>query len=255
MKNTKKQILKILAGLVAVVLIFGMLFVTNAFIGNPISAMRANSAIKQYVDKNYSSLDLEIEKAKYNFKDTAYVARAKSKTSIDTKFSIYYYNGKVQRDDYASYVLGMFNTLQRLSDEYSYIAKDIIAKELGYENNTAMVMFDKDEHVNDILELDMKFDKGLPINSEVLIRLDLDDNSLEGIAKVLTDSHEAFVDNDCNFNKYGLYAENDGMLVMVTGVTPSHIESGKLTNLLVEAKDNDGVNGISVFIKGESKSS
>jgi len=98
MKNTKKQILKILAGVVAVVLIFRMFFVTNAFVGNPISVLRANKVIKQYVDKNYSSLDLEIEKARYNFKDTAYVAWVKSKTSIDTKFSIYYREGKVQRD-------------------------------------------------------------------------------------------------------------------------------------------------------------
>ncbi len=67
-KNTKKLTLKMLAGAVAVVLIVGMLFVTNAFVGNPISAMMANKAIKQYVNQNYSYLDLEIEKVSYNFK-------------------------------------------------------------------------------------------------------------------------------------------------------------------------------------------
>lgn len=255
MKNTKKIILKILAGVVAAVLIGGMLFVTNSFVGNPISAMMANKAIKQYVDQNYSFLDLEIEKASYNFKDASYMTRAESKTSIDTKFAIYYSNGKVQRDDYESYVLGMFNTLDRLSNEYSAVAKNIIAKELNYENNTTMVMYDKGQYEkpNKDLKLDMKFDKALPINAEVIMRLDLKDNSLEGIAKVLADAHKAFAGNGCNFNKYGMYAENGGMLVMVNGVTPADIESGELTSLLEKAKNNDSVSGISVFIKGENK--
>ena len=255
MKNTKKITLKILAGVVAVALIVGMLFVTNSFVGNPISAMMANKAIKQYVDHNYSFLDLKLEKASFNFKYGAYMVRAESKTSVDTKFAIYYSAGKVQRDDYETYVLGMFNTLQRLSDEYSVIAKNIVAKELEYKNNTTMVMFDKDayENINDILTLDMKFDKALPINAEVTLGLDLTDISLENIAKVLTQAHNAFINNSCYFSKYGLYAENDGMLAMVNGVTPADIESGELISLLKKAKDTDGGSGISVFIKGENK--
>ena len=255
MKNTKKIALKILAGVVAVVFIGGILFITNAFVGNPISASFADKAIKQYAEKNYSFLDFEIEKVSYNFKDGTYIAMAKSKKSIDTKFAIYYRGGEVLRDNYDSNVLSMFNTLQRLSDEYSSVAKTLVSKELGFVNNTTRVMYDKDEYENakDILKLDMKFDKALPINAEVTIRLDLTDNSLEGIAKVLTDAHKVFVDNDCNFNKYDLDAENDGMLVMVNGVTSADIESGELTNLLEKAKNNDSVSGIRVFIKGENK--
>ncbi|MDD4569324.1 MAG: hypothetical protein PHE70_04255 [Tepidanaerobacteraceae bacterium] len=253
MKNTKRLVLKILAALVAVLLVGGILFVTNAFVGNPITAMRANKAIKQYVDRKYSDLDLEIEKASYNFKDGSYVARAKSRTSIDTKFPVYYRNGQVVRDGYESYVQGMFNTLQRLSDEYSLIAKNIIAKELGYENNTTMVMFYKDEYENvkDILELDMKFDRTLPMETEVTIWLDLEEHSLETIAKILTEVHRAFKDNDCNFDKYGLYAENGGILVMVNEVTPADIESDEFTRLLEKAKNDENASGIRVFIKGE----
>lgn len=253
MKDRKKSIVKVFAGVIAIVLIAGILFVTNAFVGNPISAMLANRAIEKYIDQNYSHLDLEVEKAIYNFKDGAYMGRAKSRTSIDTKFAIYYRSGKVQRDDYEGYVLSKFNTIQRLSDEYSFIARDIIAKELGYKNNTTMVMFNKDEYANysnnDILELDMKFDKALPMDSEVLIRLDLEDNSLESMAKVLTDAHKAFVDNNCNFNKYGLYSEANGTYVSVHEVTPADIESGNLLSLIKEAQKNEGANGISVFIK------
>jgi flagellar biosynthesis protein FliP len=116
MKNKDKPALKVLAGVVALILIGGMLFVTNAFVGNPISAMMANKAIKQYVDQNYSNLDLEIEKAKFDFKNAGYMAKAESKTSIDTKFAIYYSKDKVQRDDYVLFVLGIGNTIQRISD-------------------------------------------------------------------------------------------------------------------------------------------
>ncbi len=255
MKNTNKKTLKILAGVIAVILIGGILFVTNSFVGNPISAMMANKAIEEYVDQNYSYLDLEIEKTIYNFKYGAYMAKAKSRTSIDTKFAIFYKNGNVYRDNYENHVLSMFNTLDRLSDEYSIVTKKIIANELGYEDNTTIVQYIKDEYesAEDILELDMKFDRTLPLKAEVNIRLDLESNSLENITKVLTDAHKAFVDNDCNFQNYGLYAENNGMLVMVNDVTPDDIESGELLSRLKEAKNNDKVGGVRVFIKGENK--
>lgn len=255
MENKRKLTLKILSGVVAIALISGILFVTNSFVGNPISKTMANKAIEKYVEGKYSFLDLEIGKASYNFKDGSYMAIAKSKTSIDTKFAIYYRDGKVYRDNYEMYVLGMFNTLQRLSNEYSIIAKDIVAKKLGYENNTTMVMFDKNEYENakDILELDMKFDKTLPMDAEVAIRLDLSDNSLESIAKVLVDAHRAFVENDCCFNKYSFYSENNGMSVMVNEVTPDDIESGELVSRLEKAKSNNSVGGIRIYIKGENK--
>lgn len=56
MKNINKFPLKILAGVVAIALIGGILYISNAFVGNPISAMMANKAIEKYVDENYSSL-------------------------------------------------------------------------------------------------------------------------------------------------------------------------------------------------------
>lgn len=271
MKNKNKKPLKILAGIIAIMLIGAMLFITNAFIGNPISAMKANKDIKQYVIKNYSHLDLEVGKATYDFKNAGYMARAISKTSIDTKFAVYHYEGQVQRDDYKDYVLGMFNTLDRLSSEYSTIATNIIAKELWNENNTVTVMYDKDNYgkFSEFLDLDIKFDKILPLNPDVTMQIYLTDFSLEEVAKVFTDAHKAFVDNGCIFTKYGLYANDDDKNIMVIGVTPEHIESGELLSLLKKAEMNknttiigkdgdkktiDGTNGgIEIFRKGETK--
>lgn len=245
-----KKLLKVLAGITAILLIGVLFFITSAFVGNPITAMRADRAVKKYLEENYSFLDLEVEKARYNFKDGSYIARAWSKTNIDIHFPIYYRDGKILRDDYNSHVLGMFNTLQRLSEEYSALAKSLVAKELGYENTT-MVMYDKSEYGDEkeILQLGMEFDRTLPLQTEVLLRLDLTDNSLESVAKILEDAHHVFIKHGCHFSKYGMFSEADGRLVMVNGVTPSDIKSGKLFELLKEAEKNEDASHISVFIK------
>lgn len=268
MKNKNRKPLKILAGIIALTLIGAMLFVTNAFVGNPISAMKAQKDIEQYVIKNYSHLDLEVGKATYDFKNAGYMAKAMSKTSIDTKFAVYHYEGKVQRDDYQLFVLGKFNTLDRLSSEYSLIAKTIVANELGYENNTTYVIHDKSisENLSDDLELDMKFDKAVPINPEVTIQLDTTDYSIEEVARILTDAHKAFVENGCLFTRYGLYAADDDKNIMVIGVTPLQIEGGELLDLLKKAdssedniiigKDGDkepSIEGIYIYRKDDKK--
>lgn len=250
LKNTKKLITKILVGVVAVVavvVIGGILFIGNAFWGNPISALSADKVIKQYVEDNYPLLDLNVEKAHYNFKLGEYMSMAQSEESIDTKFAIYSSGGKIVRDNYDGYVLSMFNTRRRLSDEYSAVVKTLVSQELGFENNTTMVWYYGDS--TDILKLDMKFDKSLPINAKVTIRFELTDNSTEDIAKVLTDAHMVFVNNGFIFNEYGLYAENKEMYVSVHGVTAADIESGEIISLLEKAKNSDSISGISFVSK------
>jgi hypothetical protein len=231
-----------------------MLFITNAFVGNPLSAMMANKAINQYVNQNYAFLDLELDKANYDFKTGGYRVYARSKTSMDTRFAIYYDEGKVTRDDYQIYVVEKFNTLERLTSEYSLIAKRIVAEALGYETNTTFVIQGKNasESYSDVLTLDMKFDKAVPINPEVSIQIDTSDYSLENVADVLMRAHEAFLANGCKFTKYGFYAYGDDANIMVIGVTPADIESGALLNLLKTAEansDNGADDGIIVFRK------
>ena len=241
--------IKLLVGAAVLTLIGGVLFGVDAFVGNPISSMAANRGIQEYVDQNYSSLGLEVGKASYNFKDGSYMAFARSATSVDTWFAIYYSNGQVQRDNYETYVLGLANTLDRLSEEYTIVANKIIADEFGIEENRTMVRYQKEEYVTPALEIDMKFDRSLPLGAEVSIRLDVQDTSLEGIADIFISAHQAFLTNGCYFEKYSLYAENDGLMVMVNEVTPQDIEDSNFVQLLEQAQFS-GTTGISVFIKG-----
>jgi hypothetical protein len=251
MKSKKGITFKIVAGIIALTLISFILLITNATVGNPISKKKANDAIKQYVDKNYPSMDLEIEDAYYEFKKTSYIGMAKSKTSIDTKFGVYYKNGKIHYDNYESRVVSLFNTRQRLEDEYSAIAKNIISKELGYDKNTTMIhsKSDKGEESMRPLTLDMKFDKGLFLISTVVIRLDSKENSMDAMAKILTDAHNAFVKKDCIFDNYNLNVQNSSTkYVNIDRVTLADIEGGNLTTLLERAKTNRARNGMSVLV-------
>lgn len=242
MGNKKRLALKIIAALLALILI-GVMFFLNGFVGNPISKAFANKAIKEYLEQNYSSLDLEVEKPVYNFKIESYIAKVTSHSSKDTHFSVYYKAGKVTKDDYETDVLGMFNTRERLAQEYSLLAQNILAGELGYEGNRTRVWYKYKQEPNEILQLDMPFDRHLPLEAEVNLQHDLEDISLEGIAQVFIDAHQTFIENDCVFYKYGLYSAKDDTIVSVYGVLPEDIESGELLSILEETEkykdDND----------------
>lgn len=263
----RNRVLKIFAAILAVILISGILLITNAFVGNPVSAKIAEKAIKNYVNEKYSFPDLELEKPVYDPKGGSYITLAKSKTSMDTKFSINYRDKEVYYDSYEFDVLHMHNTLRRLEDEYTYIVRQILEDELGYGDNSARVMYDKDDYegarYKDILKLDMEFDRSLPLNSGVSLSIkDIEDVSLENISKILADAYRVFVDNECYFREYGLYIGDSDTVVTIGGVTPEDIEGGQLLDLLQQARDHkddivfekngdkaDGGNRITVFIK------
>lgn len=255
MKNKGKCILKSILGIAAVTVIGFILFIANALFGNPISQMMANHAINKYVHENYPNLDLEVQRASYNFKNNSYMAIAHSRVSKDTRFPIYYRGREDIRSEYESYVVGRFNTVQRLEDEYSAIAKDILDQAFGYTNNRTRVMYAKEvyDKALNIVEVDEPFSKDLPLDAEISIQIGLQDYSLEAIAKVLTDAHRVFLENGYYFSMYSFYTESDGTVVMVDGVTPEAIESRELVGLLENVKHNEEINGISVFIKEGSK--
>jgi len=244
MKKKGKLALRIIALLAAAALIGLILFVANAFVGNPISSYMAGKAMDKYVKEHYSDLNLEIGEVKYNFKFSEYWALAQSRTSMDTHFNIYYRNGKITWDDYEGSVLGKFNTLTRWEDEYSDYIKPVLSKIDGLEEHTSYVQIEKWEYekANDNIRLDMKFDKQLPIDMSMTIRADLESDSLAEIAELLKQAHAALLAEKCVFVSYGLFSEANGTLIMIHSVTPADIESGKLEELLQaarEAKEED----------------
>lgn len=241
MKKNNKRALKIIAGLVAIGLIIAILAITNAFVGNPISMKLAERAIDKHVEENYSDLDLQVGKVYYDFKDGAYRGDVHSNRSVDTSFVVYYSRGKIYRDTYEGDVLELWNTIQRLSADYSNLAREIIAQDLGYEENKTFVDYHEDLYENPdyILELDMSFDRELPIPANISMHLDVKKASLEKADHILKQAHRAFKENRCDFKLYHLTLEDEQTRIYIMNLLPEDIEGDNLLGLLTEKSEND----------------
>lgn len=247
MKKNNKG-LRITAFIIALALIAIILFFANAFVGNPISAMMAKIKAEQYVEQNFSFLDLELEKPVYNFKFGEYIVKARSKTSRDTHFNIYYRGGKIVNDEYNTNVLQKYNTLQRLEEEYSILVREVLQKH-GYEDLGTRVFYlgELTDEEKEYLKLDMDFDKNLPIETEVNIQVQMEDLTVEEIARILKDAHNAFEQKGYHFAKYSISFYEEKRSLMVTNITPEIITGGNLEDILTKAKETGQHGNISFF--------
>ena len=120
-----KKYLKILALIVAVVLIVGLACFANALNGNPISKMLAKRTGEKYLSETYVGTDYYIDRVSYNFKDGNYHVFIKSPTSIDTEFTLVITMlGEFCYDTYDSVVNGL-NTARRIEMEYRELADTV----------------------------------------------------------------------------------------------------------------------------------
>lgn len=158
MKSKKWRVAAVTA---TVVLIGAVLFLTNAFTGNPISAAIADRYIDRYIEEKYGflpELDYKETNASYNFKLGKYGKYIQSKSSQDTGFWAGYHDGACM-DEYESYVEGRFNTWNRLNREFDKRIQAIIAEQFPYE--TDMVLGGLGGNAGDMkdsLQVDMELD-------------------------------------------------------------------------------------------------
>ncbi|MEG1148497.1 MAG: hypothetical protein RSD98_07885 [Niameybacter sp.] len=114
-----KKGMKVLAGGTAVIVIGGLLWFANGFMGNPVSKALATYNTEKYIEAQYPNMGLEREETFYNFKGSNYYVRIQSPTSIDTHFSVQVSPlGKIEQDDYGNSVIGRWNTYSRIDEGY-----------------------------------------------------------------------------------------------------------------------------------------
>jgi len=132
-----KKLTRIISGIVAFILIAGILWVANGLIGNPISKFLANRSAKKYIAETYPEMGLEIAKANFNFKDGEYAVFVESPTSIDTHFSLSITQaGRVRWDSYESSVVEKSNTYSRVNMSYRKMVDEIFESEdFPYESD------------------------------------------------------------------------------------------------------------------------
>lgn len=98
-------------------------FICLAFFGNPISRLMAERSATKYIEAHYKDLDLNRDRAHYNFKDGYYTVRLRSKTSKDTAFMLGFDSfGKLKQNTYDDI---LFNTEIRLLDELRGYGADL----------------------------------------------------------------------------------------------------------------------------------
>ena len=121
----KKKILKVLALVLAIVLIIGIGLFANSLVGNPVSKFLATKSANEYIEKTYADKDFVVEEVNYDFKTGGYYARVTSPTSIDSHFSLSFnWLGKLVLDCYDDVTTG-WNTAMRLEDDYRNAVKAV----------------------------------------------------------------------------------------------------------------------------------
>lgn len=121
----KKKILKVLALVLAIILIIGIGVFANGLVGNPVSKFLATKGAEEHLEKNYGDKDFVIEEVTYDFKTGGYYARVTSPTSIDSHFSLSFdLTGKLKLDAYDDVTSG-WNTAMRLEEDYRNAVKAI----------------------------------------------------------------------------------------------------------------------------------
>ena len=125
MNKNITRVLKILALILAVILIVVVCWFANALCGNPISEMLAWRTAETWLKGRFSDSDYYIEDVKFNIKDTNYLAHYRSKTSIDTQFTLSINMFGQGYNDTYDRVLNGSVTARRLIDEYSDLTDQV----------------------------------------------------------------------------------------------------------------------------------
>lgn len=197
-----KKAIKIAAAIVAVLLIVLVLFIYNAFCGNPFSAMYAKHQITQYINRTYPDSGYQISFAEYSFKDGKYSCEIIDPDSPDGNFTATYMGQGAVDDSYDLSVTQKENILYRLETGFRneidpMIDKYLITQSNDEETNSEFgfgtVMGLNKELDRSALYRDMTFDvKDMPIPTLIVICLRTDDEtSLNRVRQMAQDMQKA----------------------------------------------------------------
>lgn len=111
----------------------------NFFWGNPLSKHHAGNVAEQYLHETYQENDFYIEGISFDSKTRNYIVQIVSPSSIDSHFSVGISpGGNVLYDLYANDVLGKYNTISRIQDEYRDLAVPVL-KSLNLKYNIPVI--------------------------------------------------------------------------------------------------------------------
>ena len=164
-----KKFLKIVAIVLAIILIAFAILLVNAFWGNPISKALAQNTAQKYFQQTYSNTDYELGDVTYSFKDGFYYVPISSPSSIDTRFSLAIDAfGKLHHDYFSDYVTTGRNTISRLEADYRRAVEAVFQSEsFPYDAHIAfgelVYVFEADREAYDVADYAIIVDE-LPLD-------------------------------------------------------------------------------------------
>lgn len=109
------------------VLIALLIALLNFFIGNPLSKYHVRNVAEEYLHETYQDKDFHIEGITFDSKTRNYIVQIVSPSGIDSHFSVGISpEGNVLYDLYSNDVLGKYNTISRIQDEYRDLAVPVL---------------------------------------------------------------------------------------------------------------------------------
>lgn len=201
---------KIIALVKALVLTSFLILLTMTFTGNPVSKFLSNRSMIRYVQKNYSHIDLELEKVEYDMKAGGYYLNCSSRDIRDLKFSIYCdMLGRNIRDSYESDILNRSNTYLRLNQEFENYIKFFLKENLDYEWKYIFgeLVPETDQDIKN-LRLDQPLlVNNMPLKQKVNITI-VDYPSWEKLADIAREIDQSLEENNIYIDLYDLSIED-----------------------------------------------
>lgn len=210
-----KKIIKLIAAFLAIVLIVGVCYCANAFLGNPVSYLLASLSAGKYIEENHAGTDYEVERVAYSFKDGKYYAYLTSPANIDGDFTLTIdYKGEVENNNYTWRVENRYNTESRLQNEYYKLVKEGLSDSLAY-NIIAEFTFkfpeEFEKHEEALLLEELELNKEYDIKElarkqgNVLLWTKVNEPNAETLAEILLEVKRTADENEVPF--YSLEVE------------------------------------------------
>lgn len=125
----RNRVLRGLAFAAAAALAGGILLLSSALMGNPVSRYLAEAGAEEYLTEQYPGTDYRVDRVLYDFKTGSYRAEVVSPSSIDTHFELKLdLRGNMEYDDYDECVANGMNTTNRVDKAYRDLVDPILQR-------------------------------------------------------------------------------------------------------------------------------
>lgn len=181
-KSKKK---KIIFSVILVVLVFGILFIYNAFNGNPVSKAIERKKFQTYIEKTYPGTDFKIDKMYFDFKFANYGAKVVSDEKGYEFNIVRLYDGRIY-DEYKDMpMLIDYEITKKFRDKIAYDIMNGLKDKLNLSDEEARYQENKSS-----LDVFIDVEQGKYRDKSIEYSNDLDDKFAIGLSIPMQDEKD-----------------------------------------------------------------